>query len=299
MSSLTEVLDQFRVDWKPAGHRHVRKGWIGVDCPFCHARGKYRLGFELMTGRVNCWVCGIQYGPKVFSILLRLSEKDANQLWFSVQKDRKHLPIPIAERISGGTLKPPKGRGPLLEAHRRYLSEDRGFDPDEIIQLWSIEGIGIAADFAWRIYIPIFDFYGRQISWTTRSISPHSELRYRSAAPEEEIAPLKSVLYGCHLAFSTAIVSEGPLDAWAWGPGGVATLGLGYSPSQLAAAAKYPIRAVCFDSEPGAQKRADKLCRELSAFPGKTEKIVLETGDDPASAEKSEIEEVRRYLGLI
>jgi DNA primase len=298
MPELTQVLDRYNITWKPAGFSgKIRNGWIGVDCPMCSPGwGKYRLGFEVTTGRTSCWVCGLQYGPKIFAQLFRVKIGEATKIWHSIPKDRQrviHYDLPE----STGKYLPPAGRGPLLPQHRKYL-EKRGFDPDELVNLWSIEGIGMAADFGWRIFIPIFDFYGRPISWTTRSIAPNAELRYRSAKPEQELFSMKSVLFGAHLASHVAIISEGPMDAFAWGPGGLATLGVGYSQAQLAAMTQYPVRAVCFDNEPAAQKRADKLCEELAAFPGSTQNIVLETGDDPAEAEREEISEVRQSLGL-
>ena len=44
------------------------------------------------------------------------------------------------------------------------------------------------------------------------------------------------------------------------------TLGVGYSRAQLLRISKYPLRAVCFDSEPAAQERARQLCEELGDF---------------------------------
>lgn len=294
MSSLVDVLNRFHIESVGPPHRHCRTGWRAVDCIYCSPGShKFHLGFELATNRVNCWRCGIQFGPKVFQDLFRISEKEARSLWYS-------LPRTIAPREeikSKHPLQNPAGIDDLLPAHRRYL-EGRGFDVDSLVKTWGIKGIGLATRLQWRIFIPIFDHLGRQVSWTTRSIAKDAEIRYQSASEEEESVSHKSILYGCHLASHVIIINEGPLDAWAFGPGGVATLGLLYSESQLAAMVQHPVRVVCFDSETPAQRRADRLCTQLAAFPGETENVVLETGKDAASADVTEILKIKTMFGL-
>jgi len=81
------------------------------------------------------------------------------------------------------------------------------------------------------------------------------------------------------------VICEGPVDAWALGPGGVATCGVGYTAAQRAAASRYPVRVACFDSEPDAQQRAEVLCAELSVMPGQTMLWRLESGKDAATAD--------------
>ena len=109
--------------------------------------------------------------------------------------------------------------------------------------------------------------------------------------------PHKSVLYGADHARHAVVVCEGPIDCWAIGPGAVATLGTAYTQAQALALARYPVRAVCYDAEPDAQRRAARLCQTLAAFDGTTVNVVLETGKDAAAASKAEVAELRkRYL---
>lgn len=295
MSSLVDLLNQYRVPNAGPPHRHIRAGWWGVPCPFCEGPGgtKYRLGFELSTGRVNCWVCGLQYGPKVFEALFRIPEKQATALWFSVSKRELTRQPPKLQH----SLKNPDGLRELSPAHRKYL-ERRNFDVDLVTKIWEIKAISMASRLQWRIFIPIFDQYHRQVSWTTRAIGKDAEIRYISASPEEEAVNHKEVLYGSHLAHHVIFINEGPLDAWAWGPGGTATLGLNYSEAQFNQMIKFPVRVVCFDNTPDAQRRADKLCIKLASYPGDTENCIIESGKDAAEADKSEILEVREAFGL-
>lgn len=287
--SLPDLFKSLNIPFQTAGHRHVRAGWIGTDCPLCSPGwSKYRLGFEVGSGRVSCWVCGKVNPVQALALLGRISEGEAYRLWKDVPKRQTWVP-PVA---TAGTLRTPPASD-LLPAHTDYLQR-RGFDPAVICKVWGVQAIGMAERLPWSLLIPIFDPYGRAVSWTTRSIGNENERRYSSAKPDEEIYPHKEILYGAHLARHSIVIVEGPLDVWALGPGAVGTCGVQFSEYQVGEMIKFPRRAVCFDAEPDAQKKAAKLCRQLSAFPGETVNIVLETGKDAAESAESEREEIRR-----
>ena len=289
MPTLIELLRHNNIPLKQQGeHHHAGKGWVQIDCPKCSPGwGKFRLGFHPATGRSFCWVCGPVDGVAILSEVCNVSLRDsADTLRQPFRGERAD------NRPHTGKLQLPTA-GELLPAHRAYL-KGRGFDPDEIARVWGVGGIGpLGGTLAWRLLIPIKDPAGKTVSWTTRSIKKDAEIRYLSAAPEQEAVPHKELLYGAHLAKHAVVIVEGPISAWSIGPGAVATCGLGYSQQQMGAMLDYPVRAVCFDAEPAAQKRAAELCRELSAFPGRTENIELETGSDPAEIDPAEVAEIR------
>jgi len=208
----------------------------------------------------------------------------------SLLKDIK--PSKVKKEKPKGKLIIPKGVGNLQIPHARYLVE-RGFLPKDIINLWKIQGIGIAGKLSWRIFIPII-YHGKMVSWTTRSISNRGKVtRYISAELKEESIPHKSLLYGEDYVQQSIIITEGPFDVWKIGPGAVATLGVGYSNEQAFRMTSYPKRAICFDNEKEAQKRAKKLCEDLSVFPGETFNIQL-NAKDAASADAKEIQQIRK-----
>jgi len=60
---------------------------------------------------------------------------------------------------------------------------------------------------------------------------------------------------------------------------------------------RYPVRGVCFDSEPAAQRRAHELVDLLSAFEGETFNIQIDS-KDPGCATDSEVATIRKTLGL-
>jgi DNA primase len=137
---------------------------------------------------------------------------------------------------------------------------------------------------------------GETVSWTTRAVGTDPR-RYISAAPEQEKVNHKTLLYGEELAGHAIVVVEGPIDAWAIGPGAVAIMGLHTTPEQIHRIGSHPLRAICCDNEMAALHRAERMACVLQQFPGETYIVQLETGKDPAEAEQGEIDEIRqRFL---
>ena len=248
------------------------------------------MGYNLAKGYVHCWKCGKHSLTETMAELTGLSFKAARKQLGGLEIVRSKVKV---ERR--GKLVMPSGVGPLQTAHVRYL-EGRGFDVDELEDIWHVKGIGVAARLQWRIFIPI-ELHGETVSWTTRSINPDAELRYRSAAEEEEAVNHKTLLYGEDLARHAICVVEGPLDAWKIGPGSVATCGTSTTPAQLLRMSKYPVRGICFDNELAAQRRARALADALKVFPGDTFNIQLDS-KDAGEATDSELQQIRRTLGL-
>lgn len=290
MSNIEDILRDYHVPYKTEGqHHHAHHGWLQVDCPFCSpASGRYRMGYNLRGGYVNCWVCGKHGTVETLAALTGLPYKRCSELWGALAPVR--LDEPVAKR---GALKLPKGRGPLAPAHTRYLLQ-RGFEPEKLTKIWGIQGISLAARYAWRIFIPVY-LNNRIVSFTTRSVStdPDLKAKYMSAKPEEEEVSLKDLLYGEEYARHAIVINEGPLDVWAIGPGAVATCGLSYTQAQLVRMVKYPVRVVCFDNEPDAQRRAEHLAEQLSVFPGETYNVTL-SGKDASRSPAREIARLRR-----
>jgi len=285
-----DLLIEYRIPYKTEGHHHCRPGWIQIDCPFCgDGSHKFHMGYSLVGNYINCWQCGSHPTVNVLIELTGLSTEKCRRLLKGLEKSK------FEKRIIRGRLKIPKGVGDLQIPHARYLVR-RGFLPGDIIQLWKVQGIGIASKLSWRIFIPII-YRGETVSWTTRAISDKANIiRYISAKSEQETIPHKELLYGEDYARHAIIIVEGPFDVWKIGPGAVATLGLGYSQAQVNKMIRYPIRAICFDSDRQAQKRANKLFNTLSVFKGDTYNVILDS-KDAAEASIEELKTLReRFL---
>jgi hypothetical protein len=285
--NIRDVLTELGIDFRSVGESTlVTNGWVGVECPFCGVgTGKHGLGINLAHGSCSCWKCGPHRLAEVLKEISGEPWQRIRELLGDVER------VYEKEEKPKGKLVYPAGVNEMADCHRAYLKR-RGFDPDEIHRLWNVHGIGLAARLAWRLFIPIADVRGKVVSWTTRAIKKDAEQRYWSASPEEEAVPAKSLLFGEQYCRHAVIICEGPFDVFRIGPGCVGTLGLSYSQEQVAKMVKYPIRAVCFDSEPKAQERARRLCESLAPYPGRTTRIELDA-PDPGSASKKEIAKLR------
>jgi len=286
---LSAILTELHVPFKMVGeHEHTRVGWIQIDCPNCSPRSNhFRLGINLAHGYCNCWQCGRLH---LTDVLMEISQQSYHVVHELLGQTHWQRVAPKTRTVRG-RLKLPRGIQELQPPHRRYLRQ-RGFDPDEIVRLWRVCALGITSELSWCLWIPI-THNDEVVSWTARTIGDRSAARYINAKSTQETIPAKNLLYGADYARHAIVICEGPIDVWAIGPGAVAVMGLSYTRSQLVAMSKYPVRAICFDAEPDAQKRARKLARELQVFPGETHTVELESGKDAAEADPKEIEGLR------
>ncbi len=285
----SEILEHYGIPYKTAGeHRHSTEGWLSLECPYCSPKsGKFKLGYNLAHAYASCWQCG---SVRIVDALVTITGDSPGNVWrmFRTVPAEKWKDLPDRR----GKLELPRGLGPLLPAHRKYL-RGRGFDPDELVRLWGLQGIGIAADLAWRVFIPVIS-RGEVVSWTTRTIGENGK-RYLNARPEQEKISQKKVLFGADYVRHAAIIVEGPLDAMKIGPGAVATMGLITTVAQQLWIAGIPKRIICFDNEPAAQARARQLINAINVFPGETFNAVPD-GKDTGEATPREIRQLRKML---
>lgn len=286
--TITDILDELGIAYRQHGeHHHATQGWVQIDCPFCSpATNKFRLGINLQWGNTSCWTCG----PHKLVTVFQASSGDQAPAYRDLL--RQLQPTLQTPQARPGRLILPQGLGPLLPCHKQYLRQ-RGLNPARLARLWQLEGIGLHPHLAWRLFIPIVQ-QGKTVSWTTRSIGEATP-RYRNAKPEEELVPIRSVLFGMDYVRQAALICEGPFDVFRIGPGAIATLGISYTARQRALLAKIPVRLICFDNEPQAQQRARQLLDDLSVLPGTTQNLVLDA-KDPGSASKKEVKLLRKLL---
>jgi hypothetical protein len=271
-------------------HHHTRDGWVQIDCPFCGSgSGKYHMGYSMAHAYFHCWRCGPQKTGDVIAELIPGKTSGAAYHLFNNAVDKDHTRA--TKRKAVGKLKTPKGIKPMGVRHRRYL-KSRGFNPTTIEKLWHVQGIGLHSTLAWRLWIP-FHHLGEVVSWTTRTISKNNSYKYINASLEQEKYRSAELLYGEDYCRHAIVVCEGPTDAWRIGPGAVATTGIGFIGEQVDRVSRYNKRLICFDAEPAAQKRAERLCKMLEVMPGETFNIQLDSGD-PGDATKREVKQIRK-----
>jgi hypothetical protein len=287
--NVEELLRRFNVPTAPSGHHHSTHNWIQFDCPWCSPNTrKFRMGIHKTRANTNCWGCGPHWNVRTLAEVTGQSCREIGNLFRDLTR------VVLLDEPVRGTLVYPPGIEPMTAPHRRYLKA-RGFDPEKLEKLWGLRGIAKdGEDYCWRIFIPI-TLHGEIVSWTTRSISDAVPKRYHSARPDQEKVDHKSVLYGEDFVRHSVVVVEGPTDVFRIGPGAVCVFGTGFKRRQVERLSKYPVRVICFDSEPEAQKRARVLTEMLAGFPGDTYRVELDA-KDPGSASRKEIAQLRKHF---
>jgi hypothetical protein len=288
MGSIKDVLDELGVDYREHGdHPHATEGWVNVNCPLCSPTGHFRLGFSLTSNGASCWSCGKQSAGEMLGLLIG---KPAKVAWAMLLKGRQ--PAGGLTKKARGRLKLPTGCGPLLPAHRQYLTK-RGFDPQELEEVWGLMGTGAASNRPWSLVFPVKEDF-ETVSFFTRKLHDKGT-RYLSAKQEDEAVSAKELLFAEDMAVNAVCVCEGAFDAIRIGPGAVATMGVAVSSSQVRRLTKYRRVVVCFDSDNDAQRRAEVLCGRVATF-GVEVVNVRVSGKDACVSSDSEIKEIRGLL---
>lgn len=288
--TFSELLEELNIPRAPQGHHHQTQGWIQFDCPFCGKdSSNFHMGYNLSGGFVNCWRCGGHNLAVVLSIITGLPLVKIVPL---ISQLDGYEEAKVHEQARKRVLKLPPNLSTLKQPHVDYLKH-RGFNVNEILNLWRVQATPIVGPLKHRLFVPIIH-KGQVVSWTTRSLSNNGQ-RYISAKADEEFIAHKSILYGQDYVRHTALVVEGPTDVWAIGPGAIATFGINVSRAQITQLMQYPRAIVCFDNEWKAQQMAQSLCNELGAIGGEVSNVVLDS-KDPGEANSKELKQLRKFL---
>ena len=282
-----ELLEAANVETAGQNDPHFRLGWTNTQCPFCHG-SSFHLGITNDFGRANCYKCG----PKdVIHVLRVLTNRPYEEL------KAFRLYAPRREKITKtyGKYTPPPGLMPLSAKDRTYLT-GRGLDADRLEADYGLQSIGPFSGHPRGIFIPI-THKGHAVSWQIRYREPANNLRYFTATDEQKTISEKEILFGSDRCSHTIIVCEGFFDKANIGHGAVCTFGLAYTQAQVLLMSRFARRIICFDKSFAAQQVASRLAGDLAAFPGETLQVCLEA-DDPGSASRAEVEELRKFAGL-
>ncbi|MCK9281503.1 MAG: hypothetical protein M0P71_12835 [Melioribacteraceae bacterium] len=289
MVNIKQLLDDYNIPVFTEG-KNTQRGWINIQCPFCDDKSSHG-GFNITKGYYSCWQCKGHHMDQVLSLLLDCTPWQARKIMDEyevaavMREERKK--VPKANKIIF-----PKGTTDLQKAHRKYLI-NRGYDPDEIIKTWGVQGTGMHGPYKHRIIIPII-IDEQIISFTSRDITDRAELRYKSCSIENEVIHHKHVCYGSDfIKYKRAIIVEGPLDTWKIGPGALATFGTGFSPQQVLFLSGILDSAfIMYDRK--AEKEARLLGFQLAALINHVEYIYDYGVKDPGEMNKKEIVEIRK-----
>jgi len=273
---ITQLYQDYSVDFLTEGHRHCSEGWVNTACPFCSGNPGYHLGFNLDDNYYMCYRCGWHPVSKTIAELLHVSETEAETIikGYGLLVP-KHRTEPV-KKIRVKSFRLPSNTRPLEANHKKYL-EGRGFDPDYLEKEWNLLGTGPTSNldtgsgrdkkilnYRFRIIIP-FIWNDQQVSFDSRDITNKHMSKYMACPKDRELISHKSILYGKQECWKeTGILVEGPTDVWRMGTRSFAVSGIKYTPRQLRLVAKFFRRvAVCFDDDPQAIIQATKIVAEL------------------------------------
>jgi hypothetical protein len=313
MFNATAFYQDHKIQFKTKGHKHCRPGWIQIPCPHCAGNVGYHLGYCIkpntsFSGRYVCWRCGGKGLFNVVHALLKCSKKEVLEIikryGGSVSADVK---IEADEKPRPQQVGLPLNCRELGAKHRRYLINERGFDPDALVAEWGLVGTGLdghvilpgggAEWYKFRIIIPIY-YKGVLISFQGRDITGKSGIKYKACPQALEVRDHKHSLYGLDKVRGNAVVvTEGVMDVWRLGPGAVATFGIKWTAQQLLLLAGFKRIFLLYDPDPQAIKQADQLAYELGCMGRDVEVFEMDGGDPAELAPDDARALMRQFLG--
>lgn len=214
-------------------------GRVNVKCPFCSDDPSEHMGISIGGHGWSCWRNASHRGrsaPKLIDALIKCGMAEATRLAggdVALPEDQD-LGSELRSRLGEQQIRKPKLVSlnlphefkPLDNGSRfadqflEYLSW-RGYKKTQLKWLVKTYDLHYATSgkFAYRVIIPIYDRWGKLLTWTGRSILPDEELRYLTLKREQQICAPKETLLGLPLLWScpnpkVLLVCEGPFDAF-------------------------------------------------------------------------------------
>lgn len=293
---ILKLISDYNIDSTTTGSKST-EGWVNIKCPFCNDHS-YKLGIHITGGACNCWGCGSHALLDTIKKLLNLSTQDARQIKKEYSgKEKRTAREEAKAKIKSEVCKLPIGCGKLTTKHKMYLRE-RGFDANELVNVWGLLGTGIVGDYKHRIIAPIY-YNGVIVSWQGRDITGKAEKKWKACRSIDEILDHQKIVDGLdHCSGDACVVVEGRADMWRLGKGAVCVFGISVTTSQVNLLAKrFKKCYIMFDGEELAIKRAEKLGALLSARNVEVEILVLDKGD-PGEMRQEDADELMQSLGF-
>jgi len=296
---IVQLYKDYRLDFKQVGeHKHVRSGFVNVECPFCVGNPGYHLSYHLENEYFICWRCGFKHTDFALSTLLNTSIPQAREIAKNYGSIALFKPV-LKKRYNTKDFILP-AVVPLTGSHKKYL-EKRNFDPDKLEYEWDLMSTTPTSkvenlNYKHRILIP-FIWEGVLVTFDSRDTTGKAMNKYMACPLEHEIIPHKNILYGKQSKWEEkGIAVEGPTDVWRFGTNAFATSGIKFTIKQLREISKLFKRvAVCFDGgEPQALEQANLLVSELK-FRG-VDSFRVDIEGDPGSMGQNEADYLVKQL---
>lgn len=279
MFNFKQFLEDFNIPI-PNVSKNTGKGWINIQCPFCNDQ-KNHLGFNYEENYFNCWKCNdpVRGGYHTIIEVIEKLLPYENPRQILKQYDTNEIIVNrIHEKLNKKVKKIIVPGEELKPMHIDYL-KSRGLDPEYIKNKYKLLGTTYLGNYRYRIIIPIY-FQGKIVTFQTRTIND-SKPRYVNCDPENEIIPIKDILYNidnCKEDF--CILTEGVFKVFKLDDNSLASLGKNYTKQQLKLLTRFKIVFIYFDPDESGQGKAKKLSIELDGLGIKCFNITHEKAPD-------------------
>ena len=289
---ITGFLSSKGIHYQTEG-KNISAGWLGTRCPFCQDSSNH-LGINLQSFNFSCFRCGSTGSILKFVAAIEGSSwSQVKQIVaeFSSQEFKTHKRL---DQEPTRHFKAPTIPAGLSAMAKRYLRVTRNFPYKMLERKYHIGNFSPESLYRFRIYIPVY-FNGQLVTFTTRSYNDKVTPKYLHCPKRTSSLFAKETLYNLDNAKDgTAIVVEGPIDAWRIGDGAVATFGVIYTQKQIKLLRERFKRVfIMYDAD--AQEQAWKLAEALSTFNMEVNVVTLKIGD-PGSMTATEAREIRREI---
>lgn len=279
MFNMLQLYRDYKINMGPHHHKHTRRGWINIRCPFCTGNVGYHLGYNIKVNYFRCYRCGWHPIEKVLRSITNVAGKDnqkkvLKKYWIDSPADERDDTVYADEVVW------PLGLGKMDRAHHLYLM-DRGFPSRQIEREWGLMGTNhLDPDYKFRVIAPI-NFKRNVISFQGRDITNVQSEKYKACAKEKEVMHHKHTLYGLDEArWDACLVVEGITGVWRFGAGTVGTFGAQYKRSQLRLlSTRYSRVFLLFDDDEAGRIAQDSMDCELSVLGCDTILLNLDGGD--------------------
>jgi len=246
------LFNEFKI---PIDTSRIGRGWVNTQCPFCGHAGSYHLGFNINDDFATCFKCG---GHSLRNALIKVLNIPAQTLQSILEPYQTRLQV-LKKLNKEKPLNKEKIElpdYPLSVNEKQYLL-DRHFNPYKLKEDFNICGGGWVGEWKNRIIIPIY-LGGKLISWTSRTILPDREPRYKTLENELSVIDPKKIFFNLdNCTGSTIALLEGPFDVLRFGDNGICGFGISLTRTQvLYLSSRFKKIFILFDSERQAQKKA-------------------------------------------
>jgi DNA primase len=290
---IQSYLEEQGVEFHTSG-KNVTAGWIELNCPFC-SDPSFHLGVS-EQGFYHCWRCGAK--GSIVKLVMEIRKvpyaKALDELTRFYMSDLQELRVDIQQRHHHNIL-PKEATKEFPQIHLDYLTS-RNF-PHSLINQYDLRACFLTGIYKYRIICPIIEG-GYVVNFTALAVSGQ-EPKYLHCSNKYAVIPMKECVYNIDTVKETAVVMEGVTDVWRFGESGVAMMGIEFTSEQINVLAKKGIKRcfVMFDAEALAQRKAERLAKQLSSFIDEVEILSL-PGGDPGDLSEKEVMNIRYQIGL-